>query len=111
MHSIRSDIEPIDPSLVPLIVSSSGISQSIQTAIITLLIYDTITTMDKEVKYFWVRQAAACRAFTSGIHLLIYGKKSSPCNPVSLIYFANRYIGILGALSGTARSCLMERGA
>ncbi|KAH8109389.1 hypothetical protein DFH11DRAFT_1515635 [Phellopilus nigrolimitatus] len=78
MHSARSDIEPLDPSLVPLLVSEIDISLYGQAAMLTLLIYDTIITMDKEIKYFW----------------------STPCTFVSLIYFANRYIGILGAVCG-----------
>ncbi|KAH8109223.1 hypothetical protein DFH11DRAFT_1629474 [Phellopilus nigrolimitatus] len=40
--------------------------------------------MDKEIKYFW----------------------SSPRSFVSLIYFANRYIGILGALSNIVYNTL-----
>ncbi|KAH8109865.1 hypothetical protein DFH11DRAFT_891001 [Phellopilus nigrolimitatus] len=84
MHSIRSDVEPVDPSLVPLIISDINIGLYAQVAILTLLVYDTITTMDKEVKYFW----------------------STPRKIVSLVYFANRYIGILGSLSGTVHFTL-----
>ncbi|KAH8109814.1 hypothetical protein DFH11DRAFT_1809663, partial [Phellopilus nigrolimitatus] len=72
-----SDVEPVDPSLVPLFVSELDISQYTGVAFLTLLVYNTIITMDKEIKYFWV----------------------SPRSFVSLIYFANRYIGILGTLS------------
>ncbi|KAH8109854.1 hypothetical protein DFH11DRAFT_1746854 [Phellopilus nigrolimitatus] len=78
MHYIRSDVEPVDPSLVPLFISELDIEQYTQVAVLSLLVYDTIITMDKEIRYFW----------------------SSPRSFVSLIYFANRYIGILGALSG-----------
>ncbi|KAH8109848.1 hypothetical protein DFH11DRAFT_1861025 [Phellopilus nigrolimitatus] len=78
MHSIRSDVEPVDPSLVPFFISQIDIDQYSQVAILTVLVYDTIITMDKEIKYFW----------------------SSPRSFVSLVYFAIRYIGILGALSG-----------
>ncbi|KAH8109224.1 hypothetical protein DFH11DRAFT_1861733 [Phellopilus nigrolimitatus] len=66
MHSIRSDVEPVDPSLVPLFISEIDIQQYTQMAILTLLVYNTIITMDKEIKYFW----------------------SSPRSFVSLIYFA-----------------------
>ncbi|KAH8109214.1 hypothetical protein DFH11DRAFT_1747280 [Phellopilus nigrolimitatus] len=65
MHYIRSDVEPVDPSLVPLFISELDIEQYTGVAILTLLVYNTIITMDKEIKYFW-----------------------------------NRYIGILGAISG-----------
>ncbi|KAH8112199.1 hypothetical protein DFH11DRAFT_1608506 [Phellopilus nigrolimitatus] len=77
MHFIRSDAEPVDPSLVRLIISEKVVSLYTEVAILTLLVYNTVITMDKEVKYFW----------------------SSPRSFVSLIYFANRYIGVLGAIS------------
>ncbi|KAH8109344.1 hypothetical protein DFH11DRAFT_1861481 [Phellopilus nigrolimitatus] len=66
MHSTRSDIEPIDPNLVPFIISEIHTLTYAGEAVLTLLVYDTIITMDKEIKYFW----------------------SSPCKFVSLIYFA-----------------------
>ncbi|KAH8106563.1 hypothetical protein DFH11DRAFT_1233451 [Phellopilus nigrolimitatus] len=78
MHSIRSDVESVDPSLLPLYISEIDITQYTGVALLTLLVYDMLITMDKEVKYFW----------------------SSPRSFVSLIYFANRYIGILATLSG-----------
>ncbi|KAH8109712.1 hypothetical protein DFH11DRAFT_1547994 [Phellopilus nigrolimitatus] len=83
MHSIRSDVEPVDPSLVPLYITETDIAQYTQMAILTLLVYDTctfcffvVTTMDKEIKYFWF-PLASC-----------FNK-----------WFQNRYIGILGAIS------------
>ncbi|KAH8104865.1 hypothetical protein DFH11DRAFT_1844125 [Phellopilus nigrolimitatus] len=82
MHSIRSDVEPVDPSLVPLFISEIDITRYTGVAILTLLVYDTIITMDKEVDTAW--------------HYCLH---SSPRSFVSLIYFANRYIGILGAIS------------
>ncbi|KAH8106561.1 hypothetical protein DFH11DRAFT_1463405, partial [Phellopilus nigrolimitatus] len=77
-----SDVEPVDPSLVPLLISDTSISLYTEVAILTLLVYNTVTTMDKEIKYFW----------------------NSPRSFVSLIYFANRYIGILGAMSSIVLS-------
>ncbi|KAH8109211.1 hypothetical protein DFH11DRAFT_1515932, partial [Phellopilus nigrolimitatus] len=53
MHYIRSDVEPVDPSLVPLAISEIDITQYTGVAILTLLVYNTIITMDKEIKYFW----------------------------------------------------------
>ncbi|KAH8109979.1 hypothetical protein DFH11DRAFT_1515033 [Phellopilus nigrolimitatus] len=41
MHVIRSDVEPVDPNLVPLIISEIDIEQYTQVAILTLLVYDT----------------------------------------------------------------------
>ncbi|KAI5116374.1 hypothetical protein M0805_008687 [Coniferiporia weirii] len=43
-----------------------------------LLAYDTVITMDKEVKYFW----------------------KTPFTPISFLYFLNRYLGLLEALVG-----------
>ncbi|KAI5116273.1 hypothetical protein M0805_002619 [Coniferiporia weirii] len=42
----------------------------------TLLAYDIVITMDKEVKYFW----------------------KTPFTPISFLYFLNRYLGLLEAL-------------
>ncbi|KAH8109868.1 hypothetical protein DFH11DRAFT_891285 [Phellopilus nigrolimitatus] len=86
MHSIRSDV---DPSLVPIFISEVDITQYTEVATLTLLAYDTITTMDKEIKYFW----------------------SSPRAFVSLIYFANRYIGILGAICSIVDNTLQANEA
>ncbi|KAI5116821.1 hypothetical protein M0805_002879 [Coniferiporia weirii] len=44
----------------------------------TLLAYDIVITMDKEVKYFW----------------------KTPFTPISFLYFLNRYLGLLEALVG-----------
>ncbi|KAH8104858.1 hypothetical protein DFH11DRAFT_1646719, partial [Phellopilus nigrolimitatus] len=48
MHSIRSDVAPVDPSLVPLFISEIDISLYTEVALLTLLVYDTVITMDKE---------------------------------------------------------------
>ncbi|KAF9494751.1 hypothetical protein BDN71DRAFT_1431533 [Pleurotus eryngii] len=72
----RTVIHSIDPSLVPLIFSQLRFAECFQVAIVTVLIYDALSTLDKEVKYFW----------------------STPRRFVSLIYFANRYIGIFSAI-------------
>ncbi|KAH8112167.1 hypothetical protein DFH11DRAFT_1545872 [Phellopilus nigrolimitatus] len=55
MHSIRSDVESVDPSLLPLYISEIDITQYTGVALLTLLVYDMLITMDKEVKYFWNR--------------------------------------------------------
>ncbi|KAH8106557.1 hypothetical protein DFH11DRAFT_1518081 [Phellopilus nigrolimitatus] len=53
MHSIRSDVEPVDPSLVPLLISEIDIGLYAEVAILTLLVYNTVITMDKEVNRTW----------------------------------------------------------
>ncbi|KAH8109385.1 hypothetical protein DFH11DRAFT_1515640 [Phellopilus nigrolimitatus] len=73
MHPIRSDIETIDPSLVPFLVSEIDTTMYGLVAILTLLVYDTIITMDKEINYFW----------------------GSPCKFVSLIYFMNIHLPLI----------------
>ncbi|KAH8109716.1 hypothetical protein DFH11DRAFT_1515250 [Phellopilus nigrolimitatus] len=42
MHSIRSDIDPVDPSLVPLFITNIDIKQYTLVAILTLLVYDNL---------------------------------------------------------------------
>ncbi|KAH8109719.1 hypothetical protein DFH11DRAFT_513647 [Phellopilus nigrolimitatus] len=84
MHFIRSDVEPVDPSLVPISISEIDISIYTEVAILTLLVYDMFITMDKETKYFW----------------------SSPSSFVSLVYFSNRYIGIFGSISAIVYNTL-----
>ncbi|KAH8108991.1 hypothetical protein DFH11DRAFT_1691282 [Phellopilus nigrolimitatus] len=75
MLSSRSAIQPIDPNDVPFLVSQIDLLIYCQIAVATVLVYDTIITMDKEVKYFW----------------------RSSRSLVSLIYFLNRYIGLFSA--------------
>ncbi|KAI5121788.1 hypothetical protein M0805_009780 [Coniferiporia weirii] len=65
-------------STAPTIQSQAGVLNidiCSQVAIATLLAYDTLITMNQEVKYFW----------------------STPGKFVSIIYFTNRYIGLLSA--------------
>ncbi|KAH8108383.1 hypothetical protein DFH11DRAFT_1516989 [Phellopilus nigrolimitatus] len=60
MFSIRSDVEYVDPAEVPLWVLEIDDNMYGILAILTVLIYDIITTMDKEVKYFWVSRLTSC---------------------------------------------------
>ncbi|OCB85045.1 hypothetical protein A7U60_g8002 [Sanghuangporus baumii] len=76
----RSDAEPVDPSLVQLFVSESTTSQYFIVALATLLVYHSIITLDKEVH---LTGMTTC--------------KSNPRSSVSIIYFANHYIGLLAA--------------
>ncbi|PAV19288.1 hypothetical protein PNOK_0422100 [Pyrrhoderma noxium] len=68
----------INPLLVPTWVEQYRFSMSFTVALEAFLVYDTFINMDKEVKYFW----------------------SSPLKLVSLVYFANRYIGISQLVTG-----------
>ncbi|KAL5476994.1 hypothetical protein ACEPAI_3180 [Sanghuangporus weigelae] len=74
----RSDTEPVDPSVVRLTVSVLTTGQYFAVALATVLVYYSIITFDKEVRYFWW--------------------KPNPRNSISIIYFANRYIGILSTV-------------
>ncbi|KAH8109181.1 hypothetical protein DFH11DRAFT_1515867 [Phellopilus nigrolimitatus] len=85
MHSIRSDVEPVDPSLVPLFISEIDISQYTGVAILTLLVYNTIITMDKEIKYFW----SSPRAFVSLIYFTVN----------NILHFIYRYILLMRVLA------------
>ncbi|EJC99054.1 uncharacterized protein FOMMEDRAFT_161282 [Fomitiporia mediterranea MF3/22] len=72
-----ADIEVIDPSVVPEWVSEITIGQFFQVATVTVLVYDALITMDKEIKFFW----------------------RFPLKTVNIVYFAIRYIGIFGAIA------------
>ncbi|KAH8111441.1 hypothetical protein DFH11DRAFT_1613150 [Phellopilus nigrolimitatus] len=73
----RSSTEPIDPELIPYLISDYRQELYYELAIVAALVYNIIITMDKEVKYFW----------------------STPGAFVSLIYFLNRYAGFFSALA------------
>ncbi|KAL5524841.1 hypothetical protein ACEPAF_9987 [Sanghuangporus sanghuang] len=75
MLSARSSIEAIDPSEVPLWVSEQTLNQYFQMAILALLVYDALITMDKEARYFW----------------------KVPQREVDFVYYMNRYIMIFGS--------------
>ncbi|EJD03182.1 uncharacterized protein FOMMEDRAFT_134292 [Fomitiporia mediterranea MF3/22] len=64
----------IDPDVVTLLLSSTIYTTYFQVLILTLLVYDLATTMDKEVRYFW----------------------KTPRSVVNIAFFLNRYIGIMG---------------
>lgn len=68
----------IDPLEAQDLVHKLHIQQSIQIAICSLLTYDALIKMDKEIKYFWTKHWY---------------------NKTNLIFFINRYAGILSALS------------
>ncbi|KAL5534893.1 hypothetical protein ACEPAF_2983 [Sanghuangporus sanghuang] len=77
--SPRSAVVPTAPgtSDASTVLQSEVIAWYFLVAILTLLVYDAATMMDKEVQYFWIK----------------------PLKPVAIVYFANRYIGLLGAIS------------
>ncbi|OCB83956.1 hypothetical protein A7U60_g9165 [Sanghuangporus baumii] len=74
------DGPPAEP-LGQMLISEVSTSQYFAVAIASALVYHSITTVDKEIKYFWPK----------------------PCSTVSLVFFVNRYIGLLGALCNVAR--------
>ncbi|KAI5120947.1 hypothetical protein M0805_001652 [Coniferiporia weirii] len=76
----RSDVGPnaaqLDPSLVVYWLSTLDQELYCRVAVTSVLLYDIIITMDKEIAYFW----------------------SAPRSLVSLIYFLNRYIALFISL-------------
>ncbi|EJD00606.1 uncharacterized protein FOMMEDRAFT_159354 [Fomitiporia mediterranea MF3/22] len=48
-----SDILNAEPSVVRLLVSDLSTDQYFKVALLTVLVYYAVTTMDKEIKYFW----------------------------------------------------------
>ncbi|OCB91809.1 hypothetical protein A7U60_g922 [Sanghuangporus baumii] len=83
--SLRAAIVPTDPSAAkaPSVAEEETIAWYFLVAVLTLLVYDALTTMDKEAKYFW----------------------DLSVNRISVIYFLNRYIGLLGAISNLFSVC------
>ncbi|KAL5530955.1 hypothetical protein ACEPAG_3831 [Sanghuangporus baumii] len=74
MLSVRSvETRPLDSAVVPVIFSELRFAEYFQFAIVTVLVYDT----NKEVKHFW----------------------KHPRCLVSVIYFANRYVGLFSAIA------------
>ncbi|EJD04960.1 uncharacterized protein FOMMEDRAFT_154110 [Fomitiporia mediterranea MF3/22] len=63
LHTRSSAID-VDPSLVPLFVSSINTAKYFEVAILTVLVYNSLITTAKEAKYFW-----------------------KPKSPISLVYF------------------------
>ncbi|PAV17205.1 hypothetical protein PNOK_0726900 [Pyrrhoderma noxium] len=59
-------------------VLDSDIQQYMDVAFCTLLVYDILITLDKEVKYFWTRRW---------------------CNAITVLFFLIRYIGILSMIA------------
>ncbi|KAL5476904.1 hypothetical protein ACEPAI_3090 [Sanghuangporus weigelae] len=64
---IRSDA---DPSVVRLFVSEARTVQYFSVALTTVLVYHSVITMDKEIKYFW----------------------PNPCSSVNIVYFASTFL-------------------
>ncbi|KAL5513704.1 hypothetical protein ACEPAH_4103 [Sanghuangporus vaninii] len=78
MLSVRSvETRLLDSAVVPVVFSELRFAEYFQFAIVTVLVYDTITCLDKEIKHFW----------------------KHPRSLVSIIYFANRYIGLFSAIA------------
>ncbi|OCB90508.1 hypothetical protein A7U60_g2242 [Sanghuangporus baumii] len=69
-----------EPSIVPLLFSEIVFRQYFHVALVTILVYQSLIMLDKEIKYFW----------------------SNPRSSVSWIYFANHYAGLLGAICNIA---------
>ncbi|EJD03314.1 uncharacterized protein FOMMEDRAFT_156699 [Fomitiporia mediterranea MF3/22] len=94
----RSDPEYVDPSLVPLFFSEIGMAMYFNVALLTTLVYHAPTTMDREVKYFWVRLNSALY-----MRVPMTRMKGKPLSLTSLVYFINRYMGILGQVCSILR--------
>ncbi|KAL5514011.1 hypothetical protein ACEPAG_2772 [Sanghuangporus baumii] len=79
----RTHADIVDPKEVTLfIVSLVRTEQYCAVALMTVLVYHSVLTLKKEVKYFWRNLRSS----------------------VSIIYFANRYIGLLAAVGNMTAS-------
>ncbi|EJC99847.1 uncharacterized protein FOMMEDRAFT_170378 [Fomitiporia mediterranea MF3/22] len=74
-----SSFEPDVEQIVPMFTSIVD-AEYLQVIVTCLLVYDILITLDKEAKYFWKRSM----------------------NSVHIIFFANRYIGLVTAILGLA---------
>ncbi|KAL5476778.1 hypothetical protein ACEPAI_2964 [Sanghuangporus weigelae] len=70
----------IDPSIVPSLFSTYTKQKYVLVALSAVLVYHSLISLDQEVKFFWPK----------------------PRSSVSLIYFTNRYIGLLAAIFNIA---------
>ncbi|KAL5521782.1 hypothetical protein ACEPAF_2530 [Sanghuangporus sanghuang] len=79
MHSFvpRSEPELLDGADARLLLLETYLDGWTNVAFATLLVYNSMINVDKEVKYFW----------------------TNPFSSVSLVYFMNRFLGLLGVSS------------
>ncbi|KAI5117641.1 hypothetical protein M0805_008447 [Coniferiporia weirii] len=96
LSMIRSNAEPVDPSSVQEFLSGTIMELNVQVALAALLVYDTVTNMDKEVKHFWASPLSILLFVGTLSAALI---KAYPRNFVSLVYFSNRLIGLFGTIA------------
>ncbi|OCB83933.1 hypothetical protein A7U60_g9142 [Sanghuangporus baumii] len=82
----RSDTEQIDPSIVQLIVSEFTKAQYFDVALLTLLVYHSLITLDKEVVSH--RCVFSNFTFLSECASQIKYFWPNPCSTVSIVYFA-----------------------
>ncbi|KAI5117041.1 hypothetical protein M0805_000116 [Coniferiporia weirii] len=73
---LLNDTDVIGPGNLANEVYNDQVQLFARVSATTLLAYDIVITMDKEVKYFW----------------------KTPFTPISFLYFLNRYLGLLEAL-------------
>ncbi|KAH8108253.1 hypothetical protein DFH11DRAFT_1517166 [Phellopilus nigrolimitatus] len=109
MHSIRSDVEPVDPSLVPLFITELDIEKYTQVAILTLLVYNAVITMDKEIRYFWVR--VVCLISARGIRLLTMERRAllAASEDLMTILLIDCNVFLLGMLKhSSCTNCLTD---
>ncbi|OCB85035.1 hypothetical protein A7U60_g7992 [Sanghuangporus baumii] len=86
---IRSDADAIDPSVVQLFISESTTVQYFNVALVTVIVYHSIITLDKEVKSH--RNPALAEILTRLFFVRSQIKYFwlSPCSSVSIVYFAS----------------------
>ncbi|KAL5498502.1 hypothetical protein ACEPAH_1855 [Sanghuangporus vaninii] len=79
MHSFvpRSEPELLDGADAQLLLLETYLDGWTNAAFATLLVYSSMINVDKEVKYFW----------------------ANPFSSVSLVYFVNHFLGLLGVSS------------
>ncbi|KAL5524847.1 hypothetical protein ACEPAF_9993 [Sanghuangporus sanghuang] len=94
--SARSSVEPIDPSQVSSLVSGKFVDQYFQIGVVSVLVYDAIITMDKEVNATFFRPSSFLNEICEPQAKHFWKR---PRNEVDFVYFAIRYVAIFGSVT------------
>ncbi|KAL5514184.1 hypothetical protein ACEPAG_2272 [Sanghuangporus baumii] len=97
MHSLlsRGGAEPLDLSDAQLLISEGTFDEYFDVAFMTLLVYHTFISMNKEVCEFRVSISFSSLSISGQVKYFWLNPRSS----VSLVFFLNRFLGLLASVS------------
>ncbi|OCB87161.1 hypothetical protein A7U60_g5676 [Sanghuangporus baumii] len=87
----RGEPTPVDPTQVPLWISGVTVSQYFQVATVSVLGYD--------LGKVFLGTRLECLTLDSGLRSVLCAQKRIPRKAVDFVYFANRFVGIFGAIA------------